>query len=301
VPRTAKSSRRRWIAAVVLLVAVGVPLLWAAARRSAERVVRVGVVQLLGVEGSLDDNVARAETLIREAAAQGARYVVLPEVYGLFPAARAHRPVDEVRAEAQPIPGPLTDRLVALARALDVNLAVGMAERDGDALYNTVVLLEPTGVAGRYRKRALIDDANVRRAFARHAGVDPSALPPPDPNDARPDERATFAPGTSAVVVPWGGIRTGILICADGGFRGFWTRTLAEGAEMVVWPTSSSGFFTPNEPTPSERAATHGVPVVFANRARPDVGFGQSVIADRGAGFGDAVIVADVRLPPPSP
>lgn len=54
---------------------------------------------------------------------------------------------------AQPIPGPVTEALGAIARKKHSYLVAGIYERDGQAVYNTAVLLDRDGaVAGRYRK-----------------------------------------------------------------------------------------------------------------------------------------------------
>jgi predicted amidohydrolase len=50
------------------------------------------------------------------------------------------------------IPGPETDALVALTRELQVSLVLGVAERVGNTYYNTVLLIDPEGIYGMYRK-----------------------------------------------------------------------------------------------------------------------------------------------------
>ncbi|NQT53603.1 carbon-nitrogen hydrolase family protein, partial [bacterium] len=55
--------------------------------------------------------------------------------------------------DARPIPGPDTERLGAAARRNKLYVVAGLAERDGDAIYNTAVLLDREGrLAGKYRK-----------------------------------------------------------------------------------------------------------------------------------------------------
>ena len=54
---------------------------------------------------------------------------------------------------AVPAPGPEIDAFAEIARRHHVRIGVGMYERDGDAVYNSLVLLNPSGtIDGRYRK-----------------------------------------------------------------------------------------------------------------------------------------------------
>ena len=56
-------------------------------------------------------------------------------------------------AVAEPIPGPTTSRLGEFARTRNTWVAAGIYEREGQAVYNTAVLIDRQGrVAGRYRK-----------------------------------------------------------------------------------------------------------------------------------------------------
>ena len=50
------------------------------------------------------------------------------------------------------VPGPETGALVALAGALQISMVIGIAERAGEAYYNTVLLIDPEGIYGVYRK-----------------------------------------------------------------------------------------------------------------------------------------------------
>jgi predicted amidohydrolase len=58
------------------------------------------------------------------------------------------------KAGAEPIPGPLTERLCALARQTGMWLVPGsMYEQDGDKLYNTAIVISPRGeIVAKYRK-----------------------------------------------------------------------------------------------------------------------------------------------------
>jgi deaminated glutathione amidase len=58
------------------------------------------------------------------------------------------------KAGAEPVPGPLTERLCALARKTGIWLVPGsMYEQDGDKLYNTAIVISPRGeIVSKYRK-----------------------------------------------------------------------------------------------------------------------------------------------------
>ena len=74
-------------------------------------------------------------------------------VPGLVQFMTTDRP-DTWKKNAESIPGPLTDRLCALARRTGQWLVPGsMYELDGDKLYNTAVVISPEGkIAAKYRK-----------------------------------------------------------------------------------------------------------------------------------------------------
>jgi formamidase len=61
---------------------------------------------------------------------------------------------DTWKKSAEPIPGPLTERLCALARKTGKWLVPGsMYEQEGDKLYNTAVVISPMGeIVAKYRK-----------------------------------------------------------------------------------------------------------------------------------------------------
>lgn len=96
-------------------------------------------------------NIARLTALVEEAAAAGARLIVMPEMatVGYCWYNRA-----EVAPYAEPIPGPTTDHFAALAARHNAYVAVGLAEVDPrtGVFYNSVALVGPAGLVGVYRK-----------------------------------------------------------------------------------------------------------------------------------------------------
>lgn len=57
---------------------------------------------------------------------------------------------------AEPVPGPTTNRLAAVAKRRSTYVAAGIYEREGSTVYNTAVLLDRSGrLIGKYRKNFL--------------------------------------------------------------------------------------------------------------------------------------------------
>jgi predicted amidohydrolase len=147
-------------AAVVLLLTV----LNATVAR-ADETIRVGLIQMDGRLNDKQYNLARAENLIRQAAARGAKIVCTPEasVQGyarveLPPGTSADAPQivaerAKILAAAETIPGPATNRFSALAKELGIWMVFGIDENRGGKLFNTAVLMNPQGqIVGTYSK-----------------------------------------------------------------------------------------------------------------------------------------------------
>lgn len=111
--------------------------------------ITVAVAQMDPQLGQVKDNLTTLTGMAETAFREGARLVVFPECalsgYGFAS-------LEEARRVAEPVPGPSTGALGALCAAHQGYLVYGLLERDGDAVYNTAVLLGPAGLIGRYRK-----------------------------------------------------------------------------------------------------------------------------------------------------
>src|ERR1700722_11541763 len=103
-------------------------------------------------------NFASAIEHIREAARGGAQIVCLPELFR--PQYFCQREDLNLFDLAEPIPGPSTNRLSALARELGVVIVASLFERRAAGLYhNTAVTLSASGeIADVYRKMHMPDD-----------------------------------------------------------------------------------------------------------------------------------------------
>jgi predicted amidohydrolase len=117
------------------------------------QLLRAAAVQLHATADA-DANVAVADTLVREAAARGARLVLLPEKWPLYGSG------EQLRAGAQPIDGPAMSWARAAARELGIDLVAGsFTELTADgARQNTSLHIGPDGgIRAIYRKIHMFD------------------------------------------------------------------------------------------------------------------------------------------------
>jgi predicted amidohydrolase len=161
-------------------------------------------------------NLATAARLSRQAAERGAALIVLPEVF-FWRGARA----DE-RAAAEPIPGPTSERLAALAAELGVHLVGGslLEAVPGEAkAYNTCLVFDPHGaLLATYRKVHLFD-------------VD-------IPGHVTVRESDTRLHGAAAVTVRTALGTLGLSVCYDLRFPELYRALSTAGAEIVCVPAA---------------------------------------------------------------
>ena len=118
---------------------------------------RIGLVQMACARDP-NENLAKAEWRIREAAGRGAQVICLQE---LFRSQYFCREEDErLFALAEPVPGPTTECLGRLAGELGVVVIASLFERRAPGLYhNTAAILGTDGkIFGLYRKMHIPDD-----------------------------------------------------------------------------------------------------------------------------------------------
>src|SRR5436305_4001471 len=102
-----------------------------------------------------DKNLERAIDKLHQAAARGAQVVCLPELFQTqYFCQREDAALFDL---AQPIPGPITNRLAQLAKQLRIVLIVSVFEKRAPGVYhNTAVVLDADGSQrGRYPKMHL--------------------------------------------------------------------------------------------------------------------------------------------------
>uniref|UniRef100_UPI0001E30646 Nitrilase n=1 Tax=Pyrococcus abyssi (strain GE5 / Orsay) TaxID=272844 RepID=UPI0001E30646 len=212
--------------------------------------VKVAYVQMNPQILEPDKNYSKAEKLIKEASKQGAQLVVLPE---LFDTGYNFETREEVFEIAQKIPeGETTTFLMDVARDTGVYIVAGTAEKDGDVLYNSAVVVGPRGFIGKYRKIHL---------FYR--------------------EKFFFEPGDLGFrVFDLGFMKVGVMICFDWFFPES-ARTLAlKGADVIAHPANLVMPYAPR--AMPIRALENKVYTVTADRVGEERGLkfiGKSLIA----------------------
>jgi predicted amidohydrolase len=118
--------------------------------------VKAGFVQFSPEFGKVNTNIDKALSLIEKADAE---LVVLPELFNtgyLFVSA------DEAFNLAEEIPvGKTTQALCTIARRKNMHIVAGIAEAAGDKLYNSAVLVAPSGYVATYRKIHLFNEEKL--------------------------------------------------------------------------------------------------------------------------------------------
>ncbi len=94
--------------------------------------VRIAGVQFVG-HADKAVNIEIAERMVRQAAARGAKIACLPELFNTMYFCVETKP--EYFDWAEPVPGPTTDRMGALARELGIVLIAPVFEKAPDGRY----------------------------------------------------------------------------------------------------------------------------------------------------------------------
>lgn len=166
---------------------------------------KIGFVQNNPSFGDIKNNLARALGVLTE---ESADLFVLPE---LFTTGYQFINREEAWKLSETIPDGLTTQsLISLAKNINAVIVGGIAERKGDAVYNSAVIVGPGGCIGKYQKAHLFDT-----------------------------EKKIFQPGTTPLeVFDVGCARVGMMICFDWRFPET-ARTLAlQGADIIAHPAN---------------------------------------------------------------
>lgn len=209
---------------------------------------------------SKDTSLATSERLVRQAASEGAQLVVLQELHAtLYFCQTEDTTVFEL---AEPIPGPTSERLSALAAELGIVLVGSIFERRMNGVYhNTAVVFERDGsLAGLYRKMHIPDDPGFYEKFYF------------TPGDATfNDGHSGFTPIDTSVG------RLGVLVCWDQWYPEAARLMALAGADVLIYPTAI-GWDITDDPDEQARqldawvtvqrghAVANNLPVIAPNR-----------------------------------
>ena len=233
---------------------------------------------------NIDENIAKAETLIRDAAQQGAQIILIQELfetpYFCIEQNFKHQALARSLEDCETI-----KRMQELARSLKVVLPVSWYEKAGPVFFNSIAIIDADGsILGVYRKSHI-------------------------PNAIGYQEKEYFSPGDTGFKVwqtQYAGI--GVAICGDQWFPEAARCMALAGAELLFYPTAIGS--EPGNPdlksvdhwrnTMCGHAAANIVPVIASNRIGLESGteddnlsvdfYGSSFIADE---TGNRVAQAD--------
>lgn len=212
------------------------------------RQVKVAALQF-SCSRDVQENINKAEMMVREAADNDANIILLPELFERQYFCQEKR--YDYYDYALPLEkNPAVNRFKEVAKELGVVIPVSFYERDIDRLFNTVAMIDADGsVLGIYRKTHIPDDHFYQEKFY-------------------------FTPGDTGFKVfdtRFGCI--GVGICWDQWFPETARCMAVQGAEMLLYPTAigsepildvdSSGHW---RRVMQGHAAANSMPVVAANR-----------------------------------
>lgn len=245
------------------------------------RTVTVAATQM-ACSWDIPGNIARAESLIRKAAAKGANIVLIQE---LFEAPYfCQDQIAEFFDMAKPFEdNPLIAHFASLAAELDVVLPISFFEKAGQAFFNSVGIIDADGsVLGLYRKSHIPDGPGYT-------------------------EKYYFSPGDTGFEVWQTKHATiGVGICWDQWFPEAARAMALQGAELLFYPTAIGS--EPQDPTIDSaahwqrvmqgHAAANLMPVIASNRIGTEPGrkgteltfYGSSFIANQ---TGEKIAEAD--------
>ena len=218
---------------------------------------------------------AKAEKLVREAAAKGANIILLQELFETPYFCQRHD-FEYMDLATTPEENPAVKRFQKVAKELDVVIPVSFFERAGNAAFNSIAIIDADGtVLGKYRKTHIPDGMPYAEKFF-------------------------FTPGDTGFKVwktKYGTI--GVGICWDQWFPEAARCMALLGAEILLSPTaigSEPVLQTDSKPhwqrCMQGHAAANIMPVVASNRIGHEVQknsemtfYGSSFIADETGGL----------------
>lgn len=213
------------------------------------RMVKVAATQM-HCTMDVEENIQRAEALVRRAADQGAQVILIQELFETLYFCQKEKP-EFYNLATTLEQNPAVARFQSLAKELGVVLPVSFYQRKNNALYNAMAMVDADGsILGVYRKSHIPDGPGY-------------------------EEKYYFNPGDTGFRV-WDTRfgRIGVGICWDQWFPEAARIMALQGAELLLYPTAIGS--EPESPEVDSKdhwqrcmighAACNLVPVVASNR-----------------------------------
>ena len=196
-----------------------------------------------------EENIAKADKLVREAATNGAQIIILPELFETNYFCQ-ERNYDCYKLATKTEDNPAIKHFSFVAKELNVVLPISFFEKAGNTTFNTVAIIDADGsVLGTYRKTHIPDDHYYQEKFY-------------------------FSPGDTGFKVwetAYGTI--GVGICWDQWFPEAARCMALMGAQLLIYPTAiGSEPILECDSMPHWRRVMQGhsaaniMPVIAANR-----------------------------------
>jgi predicted amidohydrolase len=167
---------------------------------------KLAIYQGNGKSLQVAENLDIMRRAARQAAGEGARLLILPEMF-----LSGYNIGEAVFALAEPADGPCAAETARIAAEAGIALLVGYPEKAGDAVYNAALLVDAGGRRlANYRKTHLFG----------------------------PQEKRLFAAGNELVLADVGDFKVGILICYDVEFPEAVRALSSAGADLIAVPTA---------------------------------------------------------------
>jgi predicted amidohydrolase len=192
--------------------------------------------------GQTDDNLSRTCRWVEEASDAGAEIICFPET-----SITGYSNQTDIHESAEPVPGPSTEVLSALAVRHSIVILAGIVEKGSEKrIYASHLVITPDGDIGVYRKLHI-----------------------------SPREKAAFTPGSTIPLFDVKGTTFGIQLCYDAHFPDLSTSMAERGADIIFIPHASPRV-TPEEKLESwmrhlpARAYDNSVYVLACNQTGPN-------------------------------
>ncbi|MBF0479865.1 MAG: carbon-nitrogen hydrolase family protein [Candidatus Omnitrophica bacterium] len=163
-------------------------------------------------------NVEKSVDFVNNAVAQKAKFILLPEVFNY----RGFLSTDKIKNVAEEVPGYSLEALLKIARNKKVYILAGSVYekvRGNTKVYNTSVLISPSGVSAVYRKKHLFSWSSGRK-------------------NKIIEESQIFLPGKRLALARVEKFNVGLSVCFDVRFAEMFQEYCRKGAEVLCVPSA---------------------------------------------------------------